>query len=73
MIKMVYMISVVIRVFSGVIDWVDQDPAIQGEKVRGGQSHENTGQSKVDNHTVGEEVLDTCEKSLDDRIVLLKL
>jgi hypothetical protein len=41
--------------------------------MRRGQTHENTGQCKVDDHAVGEEILDTHEKSLDDRIVLLKL
>jgi hypothetical protein len=41
--------------------------------MRRGQAHENPGQGKVDNDTVGKEVLDTYEKSLNDRIVLLKL
>jgi hypothetical protein len=41
--------------------------------MRGGQTHQDTGQGEVDNHAVGEEILNTPEKSLDNRVILLKL
>jgi hypothetical protein len=41
--------------------------------MRGGQTHEYPSQGKVDDDTVGKKIFNTHKKSLDNRIVLLKL